>query len=111
MRRWTSTIGALLLVLMLWTGGTADAALPASDHHVAEAATADSHRGDRPAPNEHESSDFHHHHLGDSGHQLAALSDFRALPARPPGGRSVFGRQSDWLAGDGPALTLRPPIA
>lgn len=110
MRRWTSTIGALLLVLMLWTGAAGHAAelvecsptsAEYSDHVGDDGDSRSDDRGGKAA----------HYHLGCSGHCVATSSDGKTLPARPATSVTTFDRQIFWRAGDEPALTLRPPIA
>ena len=110
MKRWNSTLGTLLLVLMLWTGATVHAAErtecpPASIEMVP---LADGQR--TPAPAQPDSNALHQH-LGCSGHHLAAPDTVqpeilamspRLIPAD---------RQAMWQTGDEPGLTLRPPIA
>lgn len=112
MRRWTSMLGAMLLVLLLWTGVAAQASSPAEpgyghDHgheQVEGWAAAEDHADQEPGA-------IHYHDVGDTSHSLAALSEAKPLVGLHEGAGPSFHLSSDWLAGDGPGLTLRPPIA
>lgn len=112
MRRWTSTISAILLALVLWSGALGHAAAPADHHHHDAASIAispDAAPGSQRGGSE--TNAVYHHHAGDPGHQLAALSEVNLLLSRSDVGAPRFGRQAGWLAGDSPPLPLRPPIA
>lgn len=110
MNRWTSILGALLLVLMLWTGATGHAAeLVECSPATAECSIhfdsrEDSRSGDQDAK-------AVHYHLGCSGHCVATTNEGKDLPSRSTATVMNFDRQTSWHAGDEPALALRPPIA
>jgi len=105
-------IGAMLLVLMLWSGALGHAAAPADHHHRDAASIAISPDSTQESQRSgSETNVVYHHHAGDPGHQLAALSEVKPLLARSAGGAPRFGRQGGWLSGDNPPLPLRPPIA
>lgn len=109
-RRWTSLLGSLLLVLMLWTGTVAHAAEQLDCNPVA-ADTVGHYEGDSDQVPVDRDQGVAHHHAGCSGHQLAAPSgdveiDFAGssliVPVRSP----LAG-----LHGRSPDRQLRPPIA
>lgn len=110
MQRWTSLLGALMLVLTLWTGGAAHAAerldcIPASSE------TAGHYEGggdEWPSTGEKGAA---HNHSGCNGHQVAAPAEAAGpilAGAQPtiPNAWEAFG-----LAGRVPDQQLRPPIA
>ena len=110
MRRWTPNIGALLFVLMLWTGVTGHAAErtecpPAS---IEMALHAD--EGPVPAPAQPDSNALHQH-LSCSGHHLAGTFTTEPAILADSTGLIPTDRQAMWHPGDEPGLTLRPPIA
>lgn len=111
MHRWTSLLGALMLVVLVWTGSAAHASHQ-FDCIPATAETGGHFKGDGDEwPSKSQNGPVHHH-SSCSGHQLAApvadaapvlLSSFeKALPDS----REEFG-----LAGRVPDHQLRPPIA
>lgn len=103
-------IGAMLLVLMLWTGTAAHAAEAAECSPAAlEISIHLDHGSNLPSDDRESRPD--HLHLGCGGHYLATPAQEESHLARPAAVVAVFGGQAFWLAGDGPALTLRPPIA
>lgn len=110
MRRWTSTLGALLLLLMLWTGAAGHAAerteCPPASIEMA------SHVDDQqsPAPDQTDSNTLHQH-FGCSGHHLAPPLIAESAILAMSSGLIQSDRQAMWHPGDGPGLTLRPPIA
>lgn len=110
MKRSMKIIGALMLVLMLWTGGLAHASEQANClPPTAESAAHYEGDGDEGSPEGEQG--VAHHHTGCSGHQLAAPSDRPELALQ---GRSaslpVPGRQAG-LHDHDPDGQLRPPIA
>lgn len=110
MRRWTSTIGALLLALMLWTGAAGHAAERIECSPATAESTLHLDGSDEPRSGERDGKSVHFH-LGCSGHCLATPSENRVLPSTGMADAAPVSRPSPWRAGDGPALTLRPPIA
>lgn len=110
MRRWTTMIGAMLLVLMLWTGATGHAAERVECPPGAIEATLHSDGQQPPAPAQPDSSTLHQH-FGCSGHHLVApdMPKPAALASGP--GPMPANRQSGLHPGDEPGLNLRPPIA
>lgn len=110
MHRWTSLIGALMLVLMLWTGGAAHAT-ERFDCIPVTSEVAGHFQGDRDEAPAGRDQSAGHHHTGCSGHQIAAPTDHAtlelsfvviAVPASP---------QQSGVPGQGPGSALRPPIA
>lgn len=110
MRRWVSMIGSMLLVLMLWTGATAHAA----ETTECSPATLESPihlDSSKDSPSDERESRAVHVHFGCGGHCLATRVEEAPDLAGSTAIVAVFGGQAFGLAGDGPALTLRPPIA
>lgn len=110
MNRWTSLIGAMLLILMLWTGGAAHAA-EGFDCIPATSATVGHFEGDAdqvPASREQGAA---HHHSGCSGHQVAAPTASAALAITFRSRPVPAARQFGGVPGRGPPAALRPPIA
>lgn len=108
MLRWTSIVCAVMLVLMLWTGGAAHAAEQFSC--IPAGAEATIHfDGDRDQQSSQNGEDVAHHHSC-NGHQIAAAGDSAGLMVLA--GRDTFGRRIDrYVLGQGPSEQLRPPIA
>lgn len=110
MRPWTSIISALLLVLMLWTGAAGHAAervacSPATAESSAHIGSNDDSRSDD------RDGKTGHYHMGCNGNCVATPADRKALSFYGAPRVTTFDRQASWHAGDGPTLTLRPPIA
>lgn len=110
MARWKSLLGALMLVLMLWTGGMAHAAerfdcMPttseAADHFDGDGDEAPSGRDQGVA----------HHHSGCSGHHVAAPSDAVSNLFEATAVSAQFAWREMGVPGRGPDAQLRPPIA
>lgn len=110
MRRWTSTLGAILLVLMLWTSGLAQAAEQARCiPPAAESVVHFEGDGDEaPAKGEQETA---HHHTGCGGHQVAAGVDYPRLDLQSPSASFRFQGRQAGSHGHDPDGQLRPPIA
>ena len=110
MRSWKTLIGTLMLVLMMWTGGLAQAA----EREICMPATTESaghYEGDRdqrPADREQGAA---HHHSGCSGHQLAASAEEPGMIAKLVSGPAPLERSKTGLYGHDPDGRLRPPIA
>lgn len=110
MQRWTTMIGVLLMVLMLWTGATGHAAEVVECSPVTMDSPAHFDGGSETPPSER-GSDAVHHHMGCSGHHLAASSETRPMPFPVASSSVSLDRTTFWHPGDEPSLTLRPPIA
>ncbi len=110
MHRWTSLIGALMLVLMLWTGGAAHAAerincLPVT----AEAAGHFDGDEDQSPSGSHQG--VARHHCGCSDHQTAAADD-ESSAIMPVLSRALpFAWKEAGKPGRSPDAQLRPPQA
>lgn len=110
MNRWTSILGALMLVLLLWTGGAAHAAeqfncIPATAeaaHHF------DGDQDQVPSSPEH---GVAHHHSGCGGHYAAAPADLSPVGIGHSRGEVLLTAGQRFVAGQGPKAQLRPPIA
>lgn len=110
MPSWKSLLGAIMLVLMLWTGGLAQAAervdcIPTT----AEAAGHYDGDGDQ-LPSERERG-LAHHHSGCSGHQLAASNEQPTTNVHHLSATVPLPKRTDALHGHDPDRQLRPPIA
>lgn len=110
MNRSISLLGALVLVLMLWTGGTAHT----GERFETFPVTAESaHHFDRVhdhsprSPGQSEST----HHGGYDGHHLAVPADAKPIELRGSAGEMPIGRQPRLRRDHQPGLALRPPIA
>lgn len=110
MLRWTSLLGALLIVLTLWTGGPARAS--DTDYAVPVAATSIGHfNGDKDeAPSDSHKGGLHHHALCGE-HQVAASSDALALATKQPRSGTLMTRADIRARVREPDAQLRPPIA
>lgn len=110
MRPWKALIGALMLVLMLWTGGLAHAA----ERAVCIPAAADAaghYEGDDDQRSSDRQQGFAHHHAGCSGHQFAAPAEQPATVVNPLSVKLPPVRSEASLNGHDPDGQLRPPIA
>lgn len=110
MRFGKALIGALMLVLMLWTGGLAHAAeridcIPVT----AEAAGHFEGDGDQ-LPSERDGG-VAHHHTGCSGHQLAAPARVPEAPLFHSAEARMFPLDETGPPSREPDNRLRPPIA
>ena len=110
MHRWTSLIGALMLVLMLWTGGAAHAA-ERFDCIPVSAAAAGHFEGDRDEAPSGQDQGVGHHHTGCSGHQIGAPADQATVEFSFTAVGVPTARQEAGVPGHGPGAALRPPIA
>lgn len=110
MHRWIHLLGALSLVLLLWTGGTARAAegyIP-----IAVAAESAGHfAGDKDEVPSDQHQGIPHHHFACGEHAAAAWSDTRAATLAQPIGEPGLGRARSILNGREPDTQIRPPIA
>lgn len=110
MRRWTSILGAMLVVLMLWTGGLAHAAEQARCiPPTAESAAHFEGDGDEAPANGEQGTA--HHHTGCGGHQVAAGVDYPRLDLQNATASLRFQGRQAGLHGHDPDGQLRPPIA
>lgn len=110
MPRCTSLFGAILLVLMLWTGGAAHAAEQFACAPVTTEAAEqnDGNEGSSPAsPNKCVT----HNHGGCAGHHLAAQSSTPSIELAQQRETASFARQEVGIPGLIPDNDLRPPIA
>ena len=110
MPRWTALLGALMLVLMLWTGSAAHAVEQLDCVPVA-ADTIGHYDGDTDQVPADPDKGVAHHHAGCSGHQLAAPASSDELQLSSSGREAPFAVSSADLAGRTPDAQLRPPIA
>ena len=110
MHRWISFLGALMLVLTLWTGGAAHAA-ERFDCIPATAEAGAHYEGDQDQAPSSPSQGVAHHHSGCSGHHLAApVKTVEAAIGRSVATRS-FPRNETGPPSREPDNELRPPIA
>ena len=110
MLRWTSIVGAVMLVLMLWTGGAAHAAERFSCIPVG-AETTVHFDGDRDQAPSQSDSDAMHHHSGCNGHHVAAPEDNSSISIRESKGATPFAWRETGMPSRIPDSELRPPIA
>lgn len=110
MTRWTSLLGAMMLVLMLWTGVAAHAA-EGFDCIPVTADVAGHFEGDRDEAPSGRDQGKAHHHSGCSGHQLAAPADQAAIELSFADISTPAARQEAGVPGHGPGALLRPPTA
>jgi len=109
MHRWISLVGAMMLVLMLWTGGAAHAAerfdcIPVS---VEAAGHFDGDRDEAPSG---QGQGVAHHHSGCSGHHLASPAGTPDLSLGCSIRKAPVIRHEAGMTGLGPDSHLRPPI-
>ena len=110
MHRWTSLLGALLLVLMLWTGSSTHAA-ERVDCIPATSQPAGHFDGDSDESQSKGDKGTLHHHTGCGGHHFGSPSqiddpDFAEIAQTLTAGAiAAFG------PGTNPDSQLRPPIA
>lgn len=100
----------MLLVLMLGIGITAHAAEAAGCPPAALEFPVHFDSG-KDSPSDDRESRAVHVHLGCSGHCLATPAGEEPNFAGTAPVATPFASQTFWLAGEGPALTLRPPIS
>jgi len=110
MSRWTSILGALLLVLMLWTGGAAQAANVPSMEPIAIEAVAhfDGDKDEVPS-DRHQGTPHHHSVCGE--HQVATASDLASPSVHGCASNPRLARAALEFPGREPDWHLRPPIA
>ena len=110
MIRWTHLIGALMLVFMLWTGGTAHAAegfIPV----VVAAETLGHFSGDRDEVPSDQHQGTAHHHSVCGEHQVLACSDAPETSINHSSTLPPLARRDAGKFGRDPDTQLRPPIA
>lgn len=108
--RWTSVLGALMLVLVFWTGGAAHAA--ESFRCVPATAEAAGHfEGDSDQTPADRGQDVAHHHSGCSGNHVAATADAPVVDFPYLAGSIALVWREAGVSGRGPDSELRPPIA
>lgn len=110
MLRWTSIVGAVMLVLMLWTGGAAHAAERFSCIPVGAEATVHFDGDEDQAPSTSDQGTMHHH-SGCSGHVVAAPVDGSANAFSGSKRSSHLAWRESGMRSRSPESELRPPIA
>ncbi len=110
MHRWIHLFGALALVLLLWTGGTAYAAERQMPDSVAAESTGH-FAGDRDEVPSDEHQGAPHHHFTCGEHSAAAWSSEPAVAGGLPASAQTSSMARSILAGREPDADLRPPIA
>lgn len=110
MHRWTSLLGALMLVLMVWTGGAAHAA-EQFDCIPVTSETAGHYEGDGDQSPSAPDQGVAHHHAGCNGHHMAAPTDAGSLAMPKPDNSAPLYWREAGIPGRGPESHLRPPIA
>ena len=110
MHRWTLFIGAIMLVLVLWTGGATHAAVafdcsPATSEVVAHMA------GDQDQIPSRANQDFAHHHSGCNGHFEVASTGTVRPDFRSSGNVLPLASNEAGKPGHNPEAQLRPPRA
>ena len=110
MARWTTLVSALMLVLMMWTGGAAHAAerfdcIPVT---VEVEGHFDGDGDEAPAGPDQ---GIAHHHAGCSGHHLSAPDTVVAAVGVKPSGTLLPTLSEVGTWGNEPDSELRPPIA
>ena len=110
MHRWTSLLGAMMLVLMLWTGGATHAA--AAFDCIPVTAEAPGHfDGDQDQVPSSQDQGVPHHHTGCSGHNEVAPSGTPRFDFASNGNVLPFCRSEAGRPGHNPEAQLRPPMA
>lgn len=110
MRRWSSFICAILLVLTLWTGGPARAMEP-FDCIPVSAQVIGHFDGDEDQRTGNSEKGVAHHHAGCSAHQTAVARGVTLLVLEPSGKLVPSPRNKIGVPGLGPDAQLRPPAA
>lgn len=110
MHRWTSLVGAIMLVLMLWTGGATHAAA-AFDCIPVTTEAAGHFDGDQDQAPSSPDQDVPHHHAGCSGHYEVAPSGAARLDFAWNGDVLSFSWSEGEPPGHDPEAHLRPPMA
>lgn len=110
MSRLKPLFGALMLALMLWTSGLAQAAEPVVC--VPSAVEAPGHfDGDGDETPSDREPGVAHHHAGCSGHQIAAPAELPQMIPAPSSANAPRALSEARLSGHIPDRQLRPPIA
>ena len=110
MPRWTSLLGAMLLVLMLWTGGAAHAA-ERFDCIPVTAEAAGHFDGDQDQVPSAPDQGAAHHHSGCNGHHVAAPASGASIEIGALNRATPFAWREAGVPGRGPDTQLRPPTA
>lgn len=110
MHRWTSLMGALMLVLMLWTGGAAHAA-ERFDCMPVTAEAAGHFEGDKDQVPSSPEQEVAHHHSGCNGHQVSAPANMANIDLKLPSKAVTLAWREAGMPGRSPDTDLRPPIA
>ena len=110
MTRWTSMLGALLLVLMLWTGSSAHAA-ERFDCIPVTAEASGHFEGDRDQKPASPDKGVAHHHSGCSGHHMAAPGGVPTIELAATQKAVLITSNEAGAPGRRPDNELRPPIA
>ena len=110
MNRWTSILGALLLVLMLWTGSSARAA-ERFDCIPMTAEAANHYDGERDQAPTGPDQGVAHHHSCCSGHQIAAPATVATVEIALSERLAPFIWREAGIPGRDPDRQLRPPMA
>ena len=110
MHRWTTLLGALMLVLMLWTGGAAHAA-ERFDCIPVTAEAAGHFDGDQDQVPSGPDQGVAHHHTGCSGHHVAAPTSLPTIDMSLTGKTIPLAWREAGVPGHSPDTDLRPPIA
>ena len=110
MQRWTSVIGVLMLVLMLWAGGAAHAAERFACIPVT-AEPAGHFEGDEDQGPSSPDQGATHHHSGCNGHHVAAPTKPTNLDLTLSSRTVPLVWREAGMPGHSPDTDLRPPIA
>ena len=110
MLRWTSIVGAVMLVLMLWTGGAAHAAERFSCIPVGAEATIHFDGDGDQTPSKSDQGTMHHH-SGCNGHHVAAPVDNSSIAINGSKRAAPFAWRESGMRSRSPDFELRPPIA
>lgn len=110
MRRWTYLFGAIMLVLMLWTGEMAHAA-ERFDCIPATAEAAGHYDGDGDEIPSGPQQGVPHHHAGCSGHQLGTQAAAPDVGIGHSAAVAPVAWREAGVPGRSPDSLLRPPIA
>lgn len=110
MNRWTSLLGAMMLVLMLWTGGAAHAA-ERFDCIPVTAESVEHFDGDQDQVPSSPDQGVAHHHSGCNGHHLAGLDNLATIDISGSGQAMPLAWREAGVPSHSPDADLRPPIA
>ena len=110
MHRWTSLVGAMMLVLMLWTGGAAHAA-ERFDCMPVTTDVAGHYDGDQDQLPSSPDQGVAHHHSGCNGHHVAAPASLHTIDMSQSGKSIPLAWREAGVPGHSPDTDLRPPIA